>query len=56
MKKDTNKRGGKVLVGMMIVLTVIIVVTTTIAFGLHSTTVRPHHEMFCGVAASIPEA
>jgi hypothetical protein len=56
MKKDNLRKGGSVLVGMMIVLAVIIVVASAIAFGYHGATSNPQNVMFCGVETTAPVA
>lgn len=55
MKKDNTGKGGKRLVGLMIVLAVIIVVASTVAFGYHGITGNAQPAMFCGVETN-PQA
>ncbi|MBR3464533.1 MAG: hypothetical protein IKH23_05620 [Clostridiales bacterium] len=54
MKKDNLRKGGSVLIGLMIVLAVIIVTCATIAFGYLGATENTQNVMFCGVETTAP--
>jgi Tfp pilus assembly major pilin PilA len=49
MKKDNIRKGGSVLVGVMIVLAVIIVTSAIAAFSYLGATEDSQSVMFCGV-------
>ena len=53
-KKDNLRKGGSVLIGLMIVLAVIIVTCATIAFGYLGATENTQNVMFCGVETTAP--
>lgn len=56
MKKDNIRKGGSVLVGVMIVLAVIIVTSAIAAFSYLGATEDSQNTVFCGVETTAPVA